>query len=129
MHQLLIITAAAAACWNLIEDKLPSILADLGSDATLLLELAKQCEKDGKIRLAIRLGMGSLRREPEDSGRIMYEYDNGGYGPYSVTSSNQTAITWLLQLITNSSECFSLCLFIIKYFINKLCSQRKKQSC
>ncbi len=79
------------------------MLQDLGNDVTLLIELAKQCEKDGKIRLAIRLGMGSLRREPEDGGR-MYDYD-AGYGPYSTTTSNQTAITWLLQLITISSEC------------------------
>ncbi len=83
---------------------MPSILGDLGNDASLLLELAKQCERDNKMQLAIRLGMGALRREPEDNGRHnIYDYDGGYTSALTATTSNQSAITWLLQLITNSS--------------------------
>ena len=109
-------TAAAADCWNLIEEKLPSILGDLNNDASLLLELAKQCERDDKIQLAIRLGMGALRREPEDNGRNnIYEYE-GTYNTSAITatSSNQSAVTWLLQLITNTStSSFSIILHVL----------------
>jgi hypothetical protein len=84
---------------------MPSILTDLSNDSVLLLELAKQCEKDGKQRFAIKLAMGALRREPEETNphRQMYDHDHGYYSQ-NAAAANQSAIAWLLPLIMNTSE-------------------------